>query len=287
VIFGSLAVAANFRNEVGQWEDPVRKFGSLAHVYCRVSGLPYCGPVLSPDKLRHASAYAPGMTARLHLAPVPARTGTLAEPLIKVVLADDHEAVRRNLKLVLDREDDFQVVAEAADLSTVLRHVPAQLPHVLVLDLRMPEGSSIETIRRLRAQVPDTEIVVLTMEHSPAFAQQALDAGAVGFVLKDKADHELPEAVRRASRGEEYISARIAAGLDALRRLGDGKVLTPRETEVLRLIALGFTSAEIAQKLHLSRRTVETHRARIHRKLGAETRAQLVSYALRNHLMSV
>jgi two-component system, NarL family, response regulator NreC len=226
------------------------------------------------------------MTARLHLATAP-QAARRAESPIRVVLADDHAAVRRNLRLLLDREEGVEVIAEAADIATVLRHVPAHVPHVLVLDLRMPSGSSIEAIRRLRSQVPETEIVVLTMEESPAFAKQALDAGAIGFVLKDKADGELPMAVRRAARGDEYVSARVAAGLDALRKVADREGLTPRETEVLRLIALGHTSAEIAVKLHLSRRTVETHRARIYRKLGVDTRAQLVRYALGNHLIGV
>jgi two-component system, NarL family, response regulator NreC len=224
------------------------------------------------------------MTARLRLAEAP---GSLprAESPIKVILADDHEMVRRNLRLVLDREDGVQVIAEAADLSTVIRHVASHLPHVLVLDLRLPNGSSIATIRRIREQVPTTEIVVLTMEESPAFAQQALDAGAIGFVVKDQADHELPSAVRRAARGEEFVSARLAARLEALRAAASGDGLSPRETEVLRLIALGYTSAEIAQKLSLSRRTVETHRARIHAKLRLTTRAQLVGYALARHLI--
>lgn len=206
---------------------------------------------------------------------------------IRVIIADDHTAVRRNLRLLLEGEDGVEVIAEAGDLSTVMRHVPAHVPHVLVLDLRMPNGSSIEAIRRLRSQVPDTEIVVLTMEESPAFAHQALDAGAIGFVLKDQADSELPVAVRRAARGEEFVSPRVAAGLEALRKAVDGDGLSPRETEVLRLIALGHTSAEIAGKLHLSRRTVETHRAHIYRKLGLTTRAQLVRYALGRHLLGV
>jgi two-component system, NarL family, response regulator NreC len=202
-----------------------------------------------------------------------------------VVLADDHAGVRRNLRLLLDGEDDVEVIAEAADLSTVIHHVHGHLPHVLVLDLEMPNGSSIEAIRRLRSHVPDTEIVVMTMETSAVFAQQAIDAGAVGFVLKDRADGELPTAVRSAARGEEYISPHLAAGLEALRRSVHEDGLSPREIEVLRLIALGHTSAEIASKLHLSRRTVETHRARIHRKLGLGTRAELVRYALGRHLI--
>jgi len=126
---------------------------------------------------------------------------------------------------------------------------------------------------------------VLTMEQSPAFAQRALESGAVGFVLKDRADTELPAAVRRAMRGEEYVSPRVAAGLEARRRVVDEDGLSPRETEVLRLIALGYTSTEIACMVHLSRRTIETHRANIHRKLGLSTRAQLVDLALRRHLI--
>jgi two-component system response regulator NreC len=227
------------------------------------------------------------MTAHLHLVQTPSGTGRSLRPCspIRVVLADDHRAVRRNLRLLLDAEEDVEVVAEAADLSTVMRHVHGHLPHVLVIDLSLPNGSSIETIRRLREQVPDTEIVVSTMEESPLFAQQALDAGAVGFVLKDRADSELLSAIRSAARGEEYISPRVAAGLEALRRAIVSDGLSPRETEVLRLIALGHTSAEIAGKLHLSRRTVETHRARIHRKLGLATRSQIVQFALRRRLI--
>lgn len=193
--------------------------------------------------------------------------------------------VRRNLRLLLDREHGMQVIAEATDIPSLLRHLPIHLPHVLVLDLRLPHGSSITTVRRLREEFPETEIVVLTMEESPVFAHRALEAGAAGFVLKDRADQELPEAIRLAARGEEYVSPRVAAGLAGLRKSVSEDDLSGRETEVLRLIALGHTSAEIAGQLHLSRRTVETHRARIHRKLALDTRAQLVSYALGRHLI--
>jgi len=224
------------------------------------------------------------MAARLHLAPDPDGHPRSLAP-IKIILADDHATVRRNLRLLLDREEGIEVIAEATDMSTVLRHVPAHLPHVLILDLRLPNGSSIDTIRKLRDKVPDTEIVVLTMEESPVFAQAVLDAGAVGFVLKDQADAELALAIRRAAKGEEYVSPRLAAPLTALRAGVSGDGLSPREVEVLRLIALGHTSAEIAEKLNLSRRTVETHRARIHHKLGLATRAQLVGYALGRHLI--
>jgi two-component system response regulator NreC len=220
--------------------------------------------------------------SHLRLAPV---TPQRPDVPIRVLLADDHRLVRRNLRLLLDGEDGVEVIAEAADLSTVIRMVRAHEPHVLVLDLQMPNGSSIETIRQLRAQVPQTEIVVSTMERSPLFAEQALDTGAIGFVLKDLADTELSPAVRAAARGEEYVSPHVAASLDAVRRAVEGDGLSPRETEVLRLIALGNTSAEVAAKLHLSRRTVETHRSRVFRKLGLRTRAELVQFALRRHLI--
>ena len=204
---------------------------------------------------------------------------------IRVVLADDHAMVRRTLRLVLESEQDVDVIAEAVDLSAVLRHVGRHVPHVLVLDLRLPNGSSIEMIRQLRARFPETEVVVLTMEESPLFAKHAIDAGAIGFVVKDRADTDLLTAVRRAAHGEKYVSPRVASGLEALQRATNGDGLTQRETEIVRMIALGHTSAEIACQLHLSRRTVETHRARIHHKLGLKTRAELVQFALQRRLV--
>jgi two-component system response regulator NreC len=204
---------------------------------------------------------------------------------IRVVLADDRAAVRRSLRMLLDGESDVRVVAEAGDMPTVLLAVHGQTPKVLVLDLQMPNGSSIEMIRSLRDQAPETEVVVLTMEASPVFAQQALDAGAIGFVLKEHSDLDLYEAVRCAAAGEEYVSPQVAASLDALRCAKGQDGLSAREIEVLRLTALGYTGAEIATKLHLSRRTVESHRATIHRKLGLASRAELVRYALGRQLI--
>lgn len=227
------------------------------------------------------------MAANLQLAPAAPDEGATAPTgnVIRVIIADDHAGVRRSLRLLLDREADVEVMAEAADLSSVTPQVQHHLPHVLVLDLQMPNGSSIEAIRRLRDRFPKTEIVVLTMDISPAFAQAALSAGAAGFVLKDRSDSELPAAIRAAVRGHEYVSPHVEAGLEALRRALNGDGLNPRETEILRLIGLGHTSAEIAQMLHLSRRTVESHRSHVHRKLGLTTRAELVQYALRRGLL--
>lgn len=227
------------------------------------------------------------MAAHLHLAeasPEVPSEGSASSP-IRVVLADDHTLMRRSLRLLLESEEGVDVVAEAGDLAAVVRDVHRHQPHVLVLDLRMPGGSSIETIATLRERAPDTQVVVLTMDDNPVFAQHALASGALGFVLKELADGELALAVRAAAGGAEYVSPRVAVRLDALRRSLTDDELTLREVEILRLIALGHTSVEIAGKLHISPRTVESHRARIHNKLGLATRAELVRYALGRGLL--
>lgn len=206
---------------------------------------------------------------------------------IRVVLADDHAPMRRSLRLLLDGEEDLGVVAEADDLASTVAHVQGCRPSVLVLGLGMPGGSGGETIRRLRARAPATQIVVVTMDESPVLAQSALAAGALGFVVKDLADEELPQAIRRAAGGEQYVSPRVASRLGALDRALVDDRLSAREVEVLRLITLGHTSVEVARRLHLSPRTVETHRARIHRKLELTTRAELVRYALGRGLLKI
>jgi two-component system response regulator NreC len=219
------------------------------------------------------------------LASVPDSKPNAATDPIRIVLADDHAAMRQSLRMLLDGEADIDVIAETDSLTSVMEQIRARRPDVLVLDLGMPDGGSgIESLARLSKELRDTNIVVLTMNDDGAFARRALDNGAVGLVLKEMADSDLPAAVRRAWRRERYLSPLIAAKLgDADGRVRDR--LTPREREVLRLIALGHTSVEIAEKLGLSPRTIETHRARIHRKLGLDTRAQLVRYALQHELL--
>jgi two-component system response regulator NreC len=222
----------------------------------------------------------------LRLAPVPdSEPEGQAGGAIRIVLADDHAAMRESLRLLLDGEADIDVIAETGSLQAVMGHVNARRPDVLVLDLGMGDrGSGIEALARLHREARDTSIVVLTMNEDPIFATRVLDNGATGFVLKDMADSDLPAAVRDASRGKRYVSPSLAAKLQSEKDRPDGDKLTPREREVLRLIALGHTSVEIANKLGLSPRTIETHRARIHRKLGLDTRAELVSYAMRHDL---
>lgn len=206
---------------------------------------------------------------------------------ITIILADDHAVVRSGLRLLLDAEQDFEVVAEAGDVDSAARYVRGHRPVVLVLDLNMPGGSSLEAIPALRKDSPETQIVILTMQAEPAFARQALSAGAVGYVLKEAADEELVEAVRRAARAETYLNPRLGARLAAEPAPGAPDDLSEREVDVLRLIALGHTNAEIAEQLYLSVRTVETHRAHIQQKLRLSSRAELVRYAIGRGLVSV
>ncbi len=209
------------------------------------------------------------------------------EPRIQIVLADDHAVVRGGLRMLLDSEPDFDVVAEAGEVESARRHVRGHRPAVLVLDLNMPGGSSLEAIPALRAESPSTQIVVLTMREEPAFAHHALGAGALGYVLKESADDELVRAVRAAAAGETYLTPRLGAGMAAEPSTGRSDDLSEREMGVLRLIALGHTNAEIAEQLFLSVRTVETHRAHIQQKLNLASRAELVRYAMERGLMHV
>lgn len=205
----------------------------------------------------------------------------------KIVLSDDHAVVRNGLRMLLDAEDGFEVVAEAGDLDATARYVRAHRPHVLVLDVNMPEGSSLPLIPELQESSPDTAIVVLTMQNDPAFAREALRAGALGYVLKQSAGTELVDAVRAAVAGETYLNPRLGAQVAAAlpEPAGPPDDLTDRELEILRLIALGHTNSEIAGQLFLSVRTVESHRAHIQRKTGRSTRAELVRYALDHELV--
>jgi two-component system response regulator NreC len=205
--------------------------------------------------------------------------------LIRIVIADDHAVVRRGLRQVLEAEPGLEVVAEAANLDDARRYVLGHHPDVLVLDLNMPGGSSLEHIPSIRTEFPDTQIVVLTMQNEPAYARQALSAGALGYVLKEAAEEELVEAINRAAVGDTYLNPRLGARVAAEPPPGPPDGLSEREVDVLRLIALGYTNAEIGDQLHLSVRTVETHRAHIQQKLSLATRSDLVRYALEHKLV--
>jgi len=207
---------------------------------------------------------------------------------VRIVLADDHAVVRRGLELLLGAEDGFEVVASVGDVGAAIRTTRGYKPDVLVLDLNMPGGSSLEAIPKILEASPGTKIAVLTMQNEPAFARQALGAGAVAYVLKEAADDELVEAVRRAAAGQTYLNPQLGARMAAEPpRSGPPDDLSEREVEVLRMIALGHTNAEIAELLFLSIRTVESHRAHIQQKLRRSSRADLVRYAIDHGLIEI
>jgi two-component system, NarL family, response regulator NreC len=203
---------------------------------------------------------------------------------ISIVLADDHTVVRRALRVLLEEEPGFEVVAEAEDSDGAVRYVRGHKPDVLILDLNMPGRPSLEAIPDIQEASPETKIVVLTMQKEPAFARQALQQGVLGYVLKEAADDELVQAVRSAAAGETYLQPALGARLAAEPKTAASD-LSERETDVLRLIALGHTNAEIAEQLYISVRTVETHRAHIQQKLGVSSRAELVRSALSRGLV--
>jgi two-component system, NarL family, response regulator NreC len=206
---------------------------------------------------------------------------------ITIVLADDHPVVRSGLRMLLEAENDLEVVSETGDVDATRRSVLGHKPTVLVLDLNMPGGSSLEAIPTMAESSPGTSVVVLTMQEDPAFAREALRAGASGYVLKQAAGTELVQAIRAAAGGGTWLNPELGARMAAAPTTPAGPPgdLTERELDVLRLIALGHTNNEIADQLYLSVRTVETHRAHIQQKLGMSSRAELVRYALDHDLI--
>jgi two-component system response regulator NreC len=208
-----------------------------------------------------------------------------APQAISIVIADDHAVVRRALSVLLGEETDIEVVAEAGNVDDARRYVRGHHPTVLVLDLNMPGTSSLDAIPDLRAEFPETQIVVLTMQEEPAYARIALAAGAIGYVLKQAAYAELVEAVRLAAAGHSYLNPGLGARIAVEPPPGRPDNLSEREVAVLRLIALGHTSPEIARQLYISVRTVETHRSHIQQKLMLSSRVELVRYALDRNLV--
>lgn len=234
------------------------------------------------------------MAAHIRLAREPGQDSTelpsteLPAPTsITVLVAAQHPMMRHGLRQLLECEQDIEVSAVTDGAKSVLDQAGRGKPDVVVLDRNASDGSRIATIAQLRERAPKTQVVVLTADDPPTFVQRALTAGALGLVEKDAADQELAPAIRAAARGKRYVSPRVASSLETLQRTRTDERLTPRETEVLELIALGHTNVEIAHKLALSPRTIETHRAHIHSKLALQTRADLVRYALRHGLLGV
>jgi two-component system response regulator NreC len=210
-----------------------------------------------------------------------------AEDEISIVLVDDHAVVREALKVLLEGESDFDVVAEAGDAEAGLRYVGGHKPDVIVLDLNLPGISGLAAIPQLRERSPESKIVVLTMRDELAFVREALQAGVQGYILKEAAQEELVQAVRLAAAGRRYVQPSLGARMASEPEAGPPDDLSEREVEVLNLIALGFTNQEIGDQLHLSVRTIESHRANIQAKLNVSHRSELVRYAIDNKLIEL
>jgi two-component system response regulator NreC len=203
---------------------------------------------------------------------------------VQVVVADDHAVVRESLRFVLQAEAELAVVGEASDLAETESMLRALRPDVLVLDLLMRGDSSLPALRRLLDASPSTAIVVLTMETHPLVARDALRRGAMGYVSKQTEPFELVAAVRSAAARMTYLDPRIGAELAAM---GSGSYdeLTDRDVEILRLVALGHTNAEVAERLYLSVRTVEAYRLEVQKRLSLSSRAEVVEYVRTRRLL--
>ncbi|MEP6954493.1 MAG: response regulator transcription factor [Solirubrobacteraceae bacterium] len=208
---------------------------------------------------------------------------------MRVLIADDHGVVRGGLRLLLDRQADMEVVAEASDGAEAVAETLATRPDVAILDVAMPNLTGIQATREIKAHAPDIDVLILSMHDDERYLFEALKAGASGYVLKSEADHDLVDAVRAVNRGDSFLTN--AAQRSLVREwmadgaTGPAEPLTPREQEVLKLIAEANTNREIGAILHLAEKTVESHRANILRKLGMRDRVQLVRYAIRRGLI--
>jgi DNA-binding NarL/FixJ family response regulator len=207
----------------------------------------------------------------------------------RVLIVDDHAVVRSGLKLVLEAEDGIEPVGEAGTARDAIFEARSTKPDVILLDVVMPDQSGLEIIPTLLHEHAEVRILVLSMQDDPQYVREAFAAGAKGYVLKEAADSEVVAAVREVAGGGRYVhpelGARLVAAESEERRRAEEDPLSERESEVLRLLALGHTNQEIAKQLFISVRTAETHRAHIMQKLHLSSRAELVRYALDRGLM--
>jgi DNA-binding NarL/FixJ family response regulator len=208
---------------------------------------------------------------------------------MRILVADDHGIVRSGIKLLLERQPDLQVVAEAADGVEAVELALASRPDLCILDVGMPRMTGLQAAREIRSFLSGTRVLMLSMHDDEHYLFEALKAGAAGYVLKREADQDLVGAVRAVGRGEAFLTN--AAERSIIRDWMSGSSpgpaipLTPREEEVVKLIAEAHTNAQIAQVLHLAEKTVESHRANVLRKLGMRDRVELVRYAIRRGLV--
>ncbi len=208
---------------------------------------------------------------------------------MKILIADDHGIVRGGLKLLIDRQPDMQVVAEAEDGVSAFERALATRPELCVLDVSMPRLTGLQAARQIKAHLPHTQVLILSMHDDERYVFDALKAGASGYVLKRNVDEALLDAIRAVHRGETFVTDAVERSIIrdwvAGNAEGPDEPLSPREQEVLKLISEALTNREIAETLHLAEKTVESHRANILRKLGMRDRVELVRYAIRRGLI--
>jgi DNA-binding NarL/FixJ family response regulator len=214
---------------------------------------------------------------------------------LKIVIADDHDVVRRGLKSLLSDVPGWEVCAEANNGRQALDKVRQHKPNVAVMDVTMPELNGLEATRQIRKQFPDTEVLVLTMHESEQIAHEVLKAGARGYILKSDAGRDLVKAVEAVSKKQAFFTTRVTQmvsesnlreGLGAVEAGDIGSRLTPREREIVQLLAEGKSNKEVASALNISVKTVETHRTNIMRKLRFHSVGELVRYAVRNNIVA-
>lgn len=212
---------------------------------------------------------------------------------VRILVADDHEVVRKGLLSVLCREDGWCVCSEAVNGLEAVEKARAQRPDIVIMDLTMPELNGLEATRQIRKELPDTKVLILTIHESQQVMHEVLEAGASGYVLKSDAGDMLKTAIEALCAGKPFFTSSMAemmlrAYLDPSARPVNGSpaVLTPREREIVQLVAEGKSSKEVATRCGISVKTAETHRANIMRKLEIHSVSELVRYAIRNHIIT-
>jgi DNA-binding NarL/FixJ family response regulator len=204
---------------------------------------------------------------------------------VRVLIADDHALLRAGLKSRLEAEGDIAVVGEASTAEQAVTRAGTLKPDIVVLDVLMPHGTGIDAIPEIKRVSPDSRVLMVSSQASPGTVRQALSAGASGYVTKGRPESELLAAIRNIASGERYVEPNLGAQLVVADAVPELEALSDRERDVLELLALGYMNQEIGNKLFISVRTVDTHRAHIMRKLGLSTRAELVLFALANGLI--
>jgi two-component system response regulator NreC len=226
-------------------------------------------------------------------APVDAIAEATSEAKIRVLVVDDHTILRVGLRMMLNAQPDIEVVGEASDGNQAVSEALRLIPDVILMDIAMPDCNGIEATRQVKRVQPETRVLVLTMHENEEYLFQTLRAGASGYILKEAADTELITAIRAVSRGRFYLSPSAQSIMvgDYLQRVRSGEehdsynALTEREREILKLVAEGYTNNQIAERLTISPKTVDTHRTHVMDKLNLHSRAELVKYAMRRGLL--